>query len=68
MPDPDGNLAFAGWFCEMPEEIAGGEECKVRSARMAVYSLLKIDKEILPVTPYRKDAKILAKALYAVYR
>ncbi|WP_434311525.1 oleate hydratase [Hominifimenecus sp. rT4P-3] len=68
LPDPEGNLAFAGWFSDLPEETAGSEECQVRAARTAVYGLLRVEKEVLPVTLYRKDAKILAKALYAIYQ
>lgn len=68
LPDAEGNLAFAGWFSELPEETAGSEEYQVRAARTAVYELLQVEKEVLPVTPYRKDAKVLAKALYAIYQ
>lgn len=68
LPMADGNLALAGWFAEVPEEVPGSREQQARSARMAVYGLLQVEKEIPPVTPFRKDAKILAKAVQAVYR
>lgn len=68
LPMTGGNLALAGWFAEVPEEVPGSREQQVRSARMAVYGLLQVEKEIPPVTPFRKDAKILAKAVQAVYR
>ncbi len=68
LPMAGGNLALAGWFAEVPEEVPGSREQQVRSARMAVYGLLQVEKEILPVSPYRKDATILAKAVQAVYR
>ena len=68
LPMAGGNLALAGWFAEVPEEVPGSREQQVRSARMAVYGLLQVEKEISPVSPYRKDATILARAVQAVYR
>ena len=36
--------------------------------RQAVYTLLDIPKKICPVTPYKKDPKILLKAIQTAYR
>ncbi len=68
IPMEGGNLALAGWMAEVPEEVPGSREQQVRSARMAVYGLLQVEKEIPPVTPYRKDAKVLARAVQVLYR
>jgi len=44
------------------------EEYSVRAARIAVYKLLGINKEICPVTPYKRDPKVLKAALKTSYR
>lgn len=44
------------------------EEYSVRTARIAVYTLLGIDRKICPVTPYNRDPKVLATALKTAYR
>jgi oleate hydratase len=43
------NLAFIGQFCEIPDEVVFTVEYSVRSAQIAVYSLLGIDKEVSPI-------------------
>ena len=68
VPERAANLALIGSFAEVKEELALSAEYEVRSARTAVYTLLKIDKEIAPVTPYKKDPMMLVKALHGVYR
>ena len=58
-----------GQFVEIPEEIVFTEEYAVRSAKIAVYSLLGVKhKEIIPVTTYRKDPKISLRALRKTYK
>ncbi|MCH4287400.1 hypothetical protein [Amedibacillus hominis] len=44
------------------------EEYSVRAARIAVYTLLHIDKKICPVTPHHKNPKVLAKAAKTMLR
>ena len=44
------------------------EEYSVRAARTAIYTLFDIKKPIIPVTPYKRDPKVLAKALKTAYR
>ncbi|MFA5332731.1 MAG: oleate hydratase [Methanoregula sp.] len=48
---PDGcmNLAFIGQFCEIPDDVVFTVEYSVRSAQVAVYTLLGLDREPVPV-------------------
>lgn len=63
------NFAMISQFVEIPEDMVFTEEYSVRAARIAVYTLMKVnDKKICPVTPYKKDPKILLKALQTAYR
>ncbi|WP_371366510.1 Oleate hydratase [Sporomusa rhizae] len=68
VPEGSTNLAFIGQFVEIPEDMVFTEEYSVRTARMAVYSLLGLKKKVLPVTPYQYDIRVLLKALNASYR
>lgn len=68
VPDGSINFAMVGQFVEIPEDMVFTEEYSVRAARIAVYTLMDVDKKICPVTPYKKDPIILAKALRTAYR
>lgn len=63
VPENSTNFAMIGKFTEIPEEMVSSEECSVRSARIAVYTLLDFPTEICPVTPYKKEPKVLAGAM-----
>ena len=63
------NFAMSSQFVEIPEDMVFTEEYSVRAARIAVYTLFGVkDKEICPVTPYKKDPKVLKEALKTSYR
>ncbi|WP_130862372.1 oleate hydratase [Bacilliculturomica massiliensis] len=68
VPEGSTNFAMVSQFVEIPEDMVFTEEYSVRAARIAVYTLFGITKEICPVTPYRKDPKVLLKALHTMYR
>lgn len=68
VPDGSTNLAFISQFVEIPEDMVFTEEYSVRAARIAVYTLMGIDKPICPVTQYKSDPKVLAKALQTTFR
>jgi len=56
-------------FVEIPEDMVFTEEYSVRAARIAVYTLFKVkNKKICPVTPYKKNPRILKEALKTSYR
>lgn len=69
VPEGSTNFAMISQFVEIPEDMVFTEEYSVRAARIAVYTLMDVKhKKICPVTPYKKDPKILAKALKTSYR
>ncbi|OCB78651.1 oleate hydratase [Flavobacterium crassostreae] len=62
------NFALISQFVEIPDDMVFTEEYSVRAAKIAVYTLLGLDKEILPVTSYWKHPEVLAKAIHTSYR
>ncbi|MGN0398377.1 MAG: oleate hydratase [Candidatus Fimimorpha sp.] len=68
VPDGSTNFAMISQFVEIPDDMVFTEEYSVRAARIAVYELLKIHKEICPVTPYNRRPSVLAKAVYTSFR
>ena len=68
VPAGSTNFAMVSQFVEIPDDMVFTEEYSVRAARMAVYTLMGVDKPICPVTPYIKDPKVLAKAVHTSYR
>lgn len=68
VPEGSTNFAMISQFVEIPEDMVFTEEYSVRAARIAVYTLLNVkNKKLIPVTPYKKDPKILLKALKKSY-
>ena len=68
IPQGSTNFAMISQFVEIPEDMVFTEEYSVRAARLAVYGLMGVDREVCPVTPYAKDPKILMKAVQTAYR
>ncbi len=68
VPEGSTNFAMISQFVEIPEDMVFTEEYSVRAARTAIYTLFDIKKPIIPVTPYKRDPKVLAKALKTAYR
>ncbi len=68
VPKGSTNFAMISQFVEIAEDMVFTEEYSVRAARMAVYKLLGVNKEICPVTPYKRDPKILKTAIATSYR
>ena len=67
IPAGSTNFAMVSQFVEIPEDMVFTEEYSVRAARIAVYGLLDVKKKICPVTPYKRQPKILLKALKKSY-
>jgi len=61
------NLAFLGQFAEIPDDCVFTVEYSVRSAMMAVYALLGLDKTPPEVWPSRFDVRVIAKAMETMY-
>ncbi|AWK52344.1 oleate hydratase [Clostridium beijerinckii] len=69
VPKGSTNFAMISQFVEIPEDMVFTEEYSVRAARIAVYTLFNVKhKSIIPVTPYRKNPKVLKDALKKSYR
>ncbi|MBU3810037.1 MAG: oleate hydratase [Candidatus Niameybacter stercoravium] len=69
VPEGSTNFAMISQFVEIPEDMVFTEEYSVRAARIAVYTLFDVkDKKICPVTPYKKDPKVLKEALKTSYK
>lgn len=68
VPKHSTNLALISQFVEIPEDMVFTEEYSVRAARLAVYKLLGINKQVAPVTPYSKRLGVLFKAVRTAYR
>ncbi|MEN8906827.1 MAG: oleate hydratase [Clostridiales bacterium] len=62
IPTNSTNLAFLGQFSEIPNDCVFTVEYSVRSAMMAVYTLLKLDKQITPVYEGQFDVRVLLNA------
>ncbi|NQX44899.1 oleate hydratase [Paenibacillus tritici] len=63
VPQGSMNLAFLGQFAEVPDDCVFTVEYSVRSAMMAVYNLLALEKEVIPVHPSKYDVRVLLTAL-----
>ncbi|OKP86681.1 oleate hydratase [Paenibacillus helianthi] len=63
VPQGSTNLAFLGQFAEVPDDCVFTVEYSVRSAMMAVYSLLALEKEVIPVHPSKFDVRVLLTAV-----
>ncbi|WP_042348091.1 oleate hydratase [Bacillus massiliigorillae] len=68
VPEGSTNFAMISQFVEIPDDMVFTEEYSVRAARIAIYTLFNIDKEICPVTPYNRNPQVLAKATKTMFR
>lgn len=62
IPEGSVNLAFLGQFCEIKDDCVFTVEYSVRSAIMAVYKLLNIDKQVPEIYASQYDIRNLAAA------
>ena len=62
IPGRSNRLAFIGQFCELPDDVVFTVEYSIRSAQMAVYSLLQLNRTAPPVYKGNHDPRILLKA------
>ena len=60
VPQGSVNLAFLGQFAEIKDDCVFTVEYSVRSAIMAVYKLLKLDKQVPEVYPSQYDIRAIA--------
>jgi len=63
IPEGSVNLAFLGQFCEIKDDCVFTVEYSVRSAIMAVYSFLNLEKPVPEIYPSHYDIRALASAV-----
>lgn len=68
VPNGSTNLAFIGQYCEIPDDVVFTVEYSVRSAQMAVYSLLHLDKEVTPMSKHQYDVRVLFDSFITSFR
>jgi len=61
------NLAFLGQFAEIKDDCVFTVEYSVRSAIMAVYTLLKLEKNPPEIFPSQYDIRVVVNATKAMY-
>jgi len=67
VPEGYTNLAFAGQFCELPDDVVFTVEYSIRTAQTAVYKMLNLEHEIPPVYKGKFDPKVLYRAFKALH-
>jgi oleate hydratase len=68
VPPHTRDFAFISQFVEIPEDVVFTVEYSVRAAQMAVYQLLKIDREIPPVTPHDRSFQTQCETLIKAFK
>lgn len=61
------NIAFIGQYCEIPDDVVFTVEYSVRSAQTAVYSFLKIDRDVSPLYKAHHDVGVLFGSLRTMF-
>ena len=67
VPEGYSNLAFAGQFCELPDDVVFTVEYSIRTAQTAVYKMLDLKREIPSVYKGKFDPKVLYEAFKALH-
>jgi oleate hydratase len=67
LPKNSHNLAFIGQFCELPDDVVFTVEYSVRSAQVAVYGLLDLQRKPPAVYKGKRDPRVLLKAFRALH-
>ena len=67
IPEGSTNLAFLGQFAEIKDDCVFTVEYSVRSAIMAVYTLLGVDKKVPEIYASQYDIRVVAASTKAMY-
>jgi len=67
VPPKTRNLAFVGQFCELPDDVVFTVEYSIRSAQVAVYALLGLNRKPPAVYKGAFDPRVLYKAFRALH-
>ncbi|HCE10868.1 MAG TPA: oleate hydratase, partial [Oxalobacteraceae bacterium] len=63
VPANSKNLAFVSQFVEIADDVVFTVEYSVRAAQMAVYELLKVDRQVPPIHQHDKSLKVKLDAV-----
>lgn len=66
VPEGSTNFAFIGQFCELPDDVVFTTEYSVRSARVAVSTLLGLSQPP-PVYKGERDLKVIRESISALF-
>ncbi|MBZ9686868.1 oleate hydratase [Clostridium estertheticum] len=67
IPSGSTNLAFLGQFAEVADDCVFTIEYSIRTAMMAVYKLLNLEKQVIPVYASKYDIRVLMAATKTLY-
>lgn len=67
IPKKTKNLAFIGQFCEQPKDFVFTDEYSVRSAQIAVFSLLNLKKKVSPIYRGYRNPMVLFRLVRAIF-
>jgi oleate hydratase len=67
VPEGARNFAFLGQFCDLPEDVVFTVEYSVRTAQVAVYTLLRLDREVTPLYRGYLRPGVVLRALSAFF-
>ena len=67
VPQGNHNLAFMGQFCELPDDVVFTVEYSIRSAQVAVYALLGLDRKPPAIYKGVFDPRVLYKVFRALH-
>ena len=67
VPKHTKNFAFIGQFVEIEHDVVFTVEYSVRAAQMAVYELLRVDREVPPVKRHDKAVRTQLEALIKAF-
>ena len=68
IPDSSKNFAFLWQYTEIPNDIVFTVEYSIRSAQIAVYWLLWLNKKVTPVYKWIYNIKVMLTAIRTIFR
>ncbi len=68
VPHNSRNLAFVSQFVEIADDVVFTVEYSVRAAQMAVYELLRIDRQVPPILAHDKSLKVKMDAVIKAFK
>ena len=68
VPKSSENLALISHFVEIPEDVVFTVEYSIRAAQMAVYALLKLEREVPPIRRHDKSIKVQLDAVIKAFK